>query len=97
MPSSVSPLAPMNAMSTLVRLSQALPPGHSQPDCWSSNGTIRGCTPPVRLCVGKVAAGLHDLAVFVRLLLQRSPDIDLPPIPWPDIDLPELAVPSWLR
>jgi hypothetical protein len=35
--------------------------------------------------------------VFVGVLLQRSPDVDLPPIPRPDIDLLELALPSWLR
>jgi hypothetical protein len=81
MPSSVSPQAPINAMSTLVRLSPALLPGHSQPDCWSARSR-RDCM------VSRCSWGL---------LLQRSPDIDLPPTPRPDIDLPELAVPSWLR
>jgi hypothetical protein len=64
----------------------------------------------VVLAVGKVAAALLGLAVFVRLLLEpvlewirdRLPDIDLRSIPWPDIpmpdiDLPELVLPPWLR
>ena len=52
--------------------------------------------------IGRVAAGLLGLAVFVRLLLQpvldwiadRLPDIDLPSIPWPDIDLPSIPWPD---
>jgi hypothetical protein len=56
----------------------------------------------VVLAVGKVAAALLGLAVFVRLLLQpvlewvtnQLPDIDLPSIPWPDIPWPDLPLPD---
>ena len=56
----------------------------------------------VVLAVGKVAAALLGLALFVRLLLQpvlewvtdRLPDIDLPSIPWPDIQWPDLPLPD---
>jgi hypothetical protein len=52
--------------------------------------------------VGRIAAGLLGLLVFVRLLLQpalhwiteRLPDIDLPAIPWPDIGLPAIPWPD---
>ena len=54
------------------------------------------------LAVGKVAAALLGLAVFVRLLLEpvldwireRLPDIDLPSIPWPDIPWPDIPMPD---
>jgi hypothetical protein len=52
--------------------------------------------------LGRVAAGLLGLAVFVRLLLQpvldriadRLPNIELPSIPWPDIDWPSIPWPD---
>jgi hypothetical protein len=56
----------------------------------------------VVLAVGKVAAALLGLAVFIRLLLQpvldwirdRLPHIDLPSIPWPDIPWPHIPWPD---
>ena len=56
----------------------------------------------VVLAVGKVAAALLGLAVFVRLLLQpvlewitdQLPDVDLPSIPLPDIPWPHIPWPD---